>query len=134
MKIFKVLPFLILIFFFSFNVRAQKQFKALLITTTKGWHHESLHSGVLAVKELGVKNFFDVVVFENPNGFTDEYVKQFQVIIFLNTTGDIFDSTQQKVMERFIQAGKGYVGIHSASDTEYGWECLRFTRLYKLPH
>lgn len=99
-----------------------KQFKALLVTTTKGWHHESLHSGVLAIKELGVKNFFDVVLFENPNGFTDDYVKQFQVIIFLNTTGDIFNDEQQKVMERYIQSGKGFVGIHSASDTEYDWE------------
>lgn len=100
----------------------QKQFKALLVTTTRGWHHESLHSGVLALKEMGIKNFFDVVLWEDPNGFTDKYLEQFQVIIFLNTTGDIFDSTQQKVMERFIQSGKGYVGIHSASDTEYGWD------------
>jgi uncharacterized protein len=106
----------------SFTVMAQKQFKALLVTTTRGWHHESLHSGVLAIKELGVKNFFDVVLFENPNGFTDEYVAQFQVIIFLSTTGDIFDTAQQKVMERFIQSGKGFVGIHSASDTEYDWD------------
>jgi type 1 glutamine amidotransferase len=101
---------------------AQKQFKALLVTTTRGWHHESQHSGVLAVQQLGVRNFFDVVMFEDPNGFTDKYLEQFQVIIFLHTTGDIFDSTQQKVMERFIQSGKGFVGIHSASDTEYDWE------------
>jgi hypothetical protein len=101
---------------------AQKQFKALLVTTTRGWHHESQHAGVLAVQQLGVRNFFDVVMFEDPNGFTDKYLEQFQVIIFLHTTGDIFDSTQQKVMERFIQSGKGFVGIHSASDTEYDWE------------
>jgi uncharacterized protein len=100
----------------------QKQFKALLVTTTRGWHHESLHAGVLAIKELGVKNYFDVVLFEDPNSFTDAFLKQFQVVIFLNTTGDIFDTAQQKVMERFIQSGKGYAGIHSASDTEYGWE------------
>src|SRR5215204_7095720 len=98
MKKYKILSCLVFTqLLFCFNVQAQqKQFKALLITTTKGWHHESLHSGVLAIKELGVKNFFDVTLFENPNGFTDEYVKQFKVIIFLNTTGDIFDSTQQK--------------------------------------
>jgi uncharacterized protein len=46
----------------------------------------------------------------------------FQVLILLNTTGDIFDSTEQKAIEKFIQSGKGYVGIHSASDTEYGWD------------
>lgn len=100
----------------------QKQFKALVVTTTNGWHHESLHAGFLAIKELGVKNFFDVTLMENPNGFTDRYVEQFQVIIFLNTTGNIFDTAQQRVMEKFIRSGKGFVGIHSASDTEYDWE------------
>ena len=44
----------------------QKQFKALLVTTTKGWHHESLHYGVIAIEELARKNFFDVVLFEDP--------------------------------------------------------------------
>ena len=44
-----------------------KQFKALLVTTTRGWHHESLHAGVLAIQQLGVKNYFDVVLFENPS-------------------------------------------------------------------
>lgn len=124
MKIYKgILTFLLLQVILFTTIDAQsKQFKALLITTTRGWHHEALHTGVLAIKEMGVKNFFDVVLWEDPNGFTDEYVKQFQVIIFLHTTGDIFDSAQQKVMERFIQSGKGYVGIHSASDTEYGWD------------
>src|SRR4030088_1790355 len=90
---------------------AQKQFKALMVTTTRGWHHESLHAGVLAIQQLGIKNNFDVVLFENPAGFTDKVLEQFQVVIFLNTTGDIFDSAQQKVMERFIQSGKGFVGI-----------------------
>ncbi|HSK11963.1 MAG TPA: ThuA domain-containing protein [Phnomibacter sp.] len=99
-----------------------KQFKALLVTTTRGFHHESLHAGVLAMQQLGQKHFFDVEVMSGGGNINDNYLKQFQVIIFLNTTGDIFDSAQQKVMERFIQSGKGFVGIHSASDTEYDWE------------
>ena len=108
--------------FFCNMTNAQKQFKVLMVTTTRGWHHESLHAGVLAIQELGRKNFFDAVLWEDPRGFTDQYLTQFQAVIFLNTTGDIFDSAQQKVMERFIQSGKGFVGIHSASDTEYDWE------------
>ncbi len=107
---------------FAFTAQAQKQFKILLVTTTRGWHHESIHAGVLALQQLGVHNFFDVVLWEDPNGFTDKYVEQFQAVIFLNTTGDIFDAAQQKVMERFIESGKGFVGIHSASDTEYDWD------------
>jgi type 1 glutamine amidotransferase len=42
-------------------------------------------------------------------------------VIFLCTTGDVLNDTQQAAFERYIQAGGGYAGIHSASDTEYDW-------------
>jgi len=119
------LLFIIFIFQLAFcmpTLAQPKQFKALLLTTTRGWHHESISQGVLALQDLARKNFFDLVLLEDPNGITDKNLQNYQVVIFLNTTGDIFDSAQLKVMERFIQAGKGFVGIHSASDTEYGWE------------
>ena len=115
-----LLPLLLL--FIACCAGAQKQFKALVVTTTKGWHHESLHYGVVALKELAQAQEFTLDVFQNPGSFTDENIKPYSVVIFLNTTGNIFDSAQQKVMERFIQSGKGFVGIHSASDTEYEWE------------
>jgi type 1 glutamine amidotransferase len=110
-----------LLFFYPVHAQ-QKQFKALIVTTTNGWHHESLHYGVIAIKELATRNFFDADLFQDPNSFTDSFLKQFQVVIFLNTTGDILNAQQQKVLERFIQSGKGFVGIHSASDTEYDWD------------
>ena len=124
MKAAKLLiPFLVFqAFIFNSATAQNKQFKALIVTTTRGWHHESLHYGVLAIQDLARRNFFDAVLLEDPNGINDKNLAQYQVIIFLNTTGDIFDSAQQKVMERFIESGKGYVGIHSASDTEYDWE------------
>ncbi|MEQ9568446.1 MAG: ThuA domain-containing protein, partial [Pseudomonadales bacterium] len=38
------------------------------------------------------------------------------------TTGNVLNDEQQAAMEQFIQSGKGFVGVHSASDTEYEWE------------
>lgn len=119
---FRLLFLFLLGQFYFTGVHAQKQFKALMVTTTRGWHHEALHTAVLTLQQLGQRNNFDVVLLEDPNGFTDKYLSQFSVVIFVHTTGDIFDTAQQKVMERFIQSGKGYVGIHSASDTEYDWD------------
>ena len=87
----------------SFSVFAQNQFKALLVTTTRGWHHESIHAGVLAIKQLGIKHHFQVDLLEDNYGFTDNKLANYQVVIFLNTTGDIFNEQEQKVMERFIQ-------------------------------
>ena len=42
-------------------------------------------------------------------------------MVFNSTTGDVLTDTQQTAFEKFIRAGHGYVGIHSATDTEYGW-------------
>jgi type 1 glutamine amidotransferase len=44
-----------------------------------------------------------------------------QLVVFLSTTGDILDVDQQAALERFIRSGGGFVGIHSATDTKYGW-------------
>jgi len=99
----------------------KKQFNALLVTKTAGWHHESINEGVAAIKALADRNFFDVQWHQEGVAVTDKYLQNFQVLIFLNTTGDIFKDDEQKAVERFIQSGKGFVGIHSASDTEYDW-------------
>lgn len=101
---------------------AQKQFKVLLFTKTNGFHHESIHEGVDAIRALAAQHAFEVDWQEDPARFNDKYLEQFRVIIFLNTTGDILNAEQQQAVEKFIRAGKGFVGIHSASDTEYDWE------------
>jgi uncharacterized protein len=98
-----------------------KQFKALLFTKTDGFYHESINEGVDGVKKLAERNFFNIEVHENASVFNDKKLEEFQVIIFLNTTGNILNDEQQLAMEKFIKAGKGYVGVHSASDTEYDW-------------
>jgi hypothetical protein len=123
MNIIKTLLVLLLVqaLLFSCAEAQQKQFRAFIVTRTKGWHHESLHYGVIALKQLAARNHFDAVLMEDPKSFTDKNLAQYSVVIFLNTTGDILNAEEQKVLERFIQSGKGFVGIHSASDTEYDW-------------
>jgi type 1 glutamine amidotransferase len=45
----------------------------------------------------------------------------FEAVVFLNTTGDVLNASQQTAFENYIRAGGGYVGVHSAADTEYDW-------------
>jgi uncharacterized protein len=102
-------------------VRAQ-QFNALLFTKTAGWHHDSINAGVTAIQELAKLHDFTVFWTEDANRvFNDETLKKYQVVIFLLTTGDVLTGEQQAAFERFIRAGGGFVGVHSASDTEYDW-------------
>ncbi len=99
-----------------------EQFNALVITKTEGWHHSSIHEGIDALQHLAKKHFFKLTWEKNiGQEFNEEKLKDYDVIIFLLTSGDILNSEQQALMENFIRAGKGFVGIHSASDTEYEW-------------
>ncbi|MDO7085537.1 ThuA domain-containing protein [Pseudocolwellia sp. AS88] len=102
------------------TVNAQ-QFKALVFTKTSGWHHESINAGVTALQKMAKEHYFDLQWQTNADRITDKQLKKFDVVIFLSTTGDILNQDQQAALERFIQSGKGFVGIHSASDTEYEW-------------
>jgi type 1 glutamine amidotransferase len=53
--------------------------------------------------------------------FTPENLSKYQAVVFLNTTGDVLNAAQQTAFEQFIAGGKGFVGIHAATDTEYSW-------------
>lgn len=105
---------------FSSSIYAQ-QFKVLLFTKTDGFHHESINEGVTAIKKLADRNTFSVDWQENAAVFNDKALEKYQAVIFLNTTGNILNEEQQAAFEKFIKAGKGFVGIHSATDTEYDW-------------
>jgi type 1 glutamine amidotransferase len=99
-----------------------EQFNVLLFSKTAGWHHESIHAGVTAVRELGKLHDFKVFWTEDANRvFNDKELASYHAVIFLSTTGDVLDEKQQAAFERYIQAGGGFVGVHSASDTEHGW-------------
>lgn len=96
-------------------------FKLLLYTRTGGFRHTSIPFAIEAIRGLGSEHDFTVDATEDPNAFTDENLTQYRVVAFVNTTGEILDDAQQRAMERFVAAGGGFVGVHSAADTEYEW-------------
>ena len=103
-----------------FSVQSQE---VLVFTKTAGFRHESIEVGVEAIKKLGFENNFEVQHTEDATVFSKERLENIRVVIFLNTTGDILNEAQQQQFEQFIKNGGGFVGIHSAADTEYDWEC-----------
>ncbi len=64
---------------------------------------------------------FSVDATEDSAAFVDENLSRYKAIVFLSTTGDVLNATQQAAFERFIRSGGGFVGVHSAADTEYDW-------------
>jgi cytochrome c len=95
--------------------------RVLVFSKTAGFRHESIEAGKVAMLAMGEKYKFQVDTTENDSAFYEDNLKKYHAVVFLNTTGDVLNPEQQNNFERFIQAGGGWVGIHSATDTEYGW-------------
>lgn len=93
----------------------------LVFSKTTGFRHDSIPAAIEAIKKLGTEHGFKVDATEDSETFTDEKLKPYDLIIFASTTGDPLNDDQQKAMERFVEGGKGWMGIHAASDTEYDW-------------
>ncbi len=101
----------------------------LVFSKTAGFRHDSIPAGIKALQELAREHKFNVVATEDSSQFSDENLRSFNAVIFLNTTGNVLDEDQQIAMERFIQAGGGFVGIHAATDTEWQGDWFWFRNL-----
>ncbi|MEV4658717.1 ThuA domain-containing protein [Micromonospora sp. NPDC049301] len=95
--------------------------KVLVFSKTAGFRHSSIPNGIAAIQQLGAANGFTVTATEDAAQFTTANLAQYQVVVFLSTTGDVLNATQQTAFESYIAAGGGYVGVHAAADTEYSW-------------
>src|SRR5438874_8121287 len=97
------------------------QRRLLVFSKTAGFRHASIKDGKIALQKLASEHNFAIDFSEDSTVFTDANLAHYDAVVFLLTTGEIFDDNQQAAFERYIHAGGGYVGIHSASDTEYDW-------------
>ncbi|MGW5578941.1 ThuA domain-containing protein [Micromonospora chokoriensis] len=95
--------------------------KVLVFSKTAGFRHSSIPNGIAAIQQLGSANGFTVTATEDSNQFTTSNLAQYQAVVFLSTTGDVLNASQQTAFESYIAGGGGYVGVHAAADTEYSW-------------
>jgi type 1 glutamine amidotransferase len=93
----------------------------LVFTRTTGFRHDSIPDAIAAIRGVAAESGLSVESTEDPSAFNDENLASYRAVVFLLTTGDVLDDSQQSAFERWIRAGGGWAGVHSASDTEYEW-------------
>src|SRR5215467_9590403 len=98
--------------------------KLLVVTVTKGFRHSSIPTAEKVLGELAQKSGAFTVDYvrtdeEMAQKMTLEALKNYDGIIFANTTGDLPLPDKQAFLD-WIKSGKGFVGMHSATDTFRG--------------
>lgn len=97
------------------------QRKILVFSKTGAFRHASIPAAITALKKLAADHNVTADFTEDATVFNDANLAQYDAVVFLLTTGEILNDSQQAAFERYIRSGGGYVGVHSASDTEYNW-------------
>ena len=99
----------------------KKEQKVLVFTRTEGYRHGSISDGVALLRRLGKANDFKVDRTENADVFNTADLEDYDLVVFLSTTGNVLNETQQEAFENFIGSGGSFMGMHAAADTEYDW-------------
>jgi type 1 glutamine amidotransferase len=95
--------------------------RVVLFSRTTGFRHtESIEAGRSALQAWGAGANAEVSATEDAAVLIGG-LDRADVVVFLLTTGDVLDDEQQRQFESFVRAGGGFVGVHSAADTEYDW-------------
>ncbi|MER5897332.1 ThuA domain-containing protein [Streptomyces sp. NPDC001876] len=92
----------------------------LLYTRTTDYRHESIPDGIAAFRELGADHGFAVDATESPEVF-ENGLAAYGAVVFLSTSGDVLTPEGREGLRAHCAAGGGFMGVHAAACTEYGW-------------
>ncbi len=116
-----LLPLLLLCWTVSLSAQVETRARLLFITHSAGFEHEVIPTAVQTVKELAPLYGIEVTATDDLSLISQEGLSGFDGILFY-TTGELPLSDEQKeAFLGFIRSGKGFAGVHSATDTFYDW-------------
>jgi uncharacterized protein len=88
----------------------------------KGYVHDNIASSVAAIRKMGAEAGFAVDASDDPAVFTDANLRQYAALVFANSNNQAFSADAQRdAFKHYIEAGGGFVGLHSASGSERDW-------------
>jgi type 1 glutamine amidotransferase len=112
---------------YSQNSVNWKKVKILVYTKNgKGYVHDNIPSAVASIQKLGKQYGFNVDTSADPSVMTQQNLKQYTMLIFPSTNNDVFETDAQRLaFRRYMEAGGGFVGIHSVTGTERNWKWFK---------
>ena len=96
--------------------------RVLYVTHSAGFRHDSIPASQQVLEELGVRSgLLQVVSTEDLSFISADRLRDYDALFFF-TSGELALSDQQKSdLLAFVRNGKGFGGVHSATDTLYSW-------------
>jgi len=121
--VLKKIAIILLTFLIIQSLEAQStDLNVLVFSKTNAFRHKSIPTGIDFLNKMGTENHWKMEFSEDSTVFNVAKLSTFDVIVFLNTSGNIFSDENKNALKNYFARGKGFVGIHAASDTEKEWQ------------
>ncbi|MES2658347.1 MAG: ThuA domain-containing protein [Verrucomicrobiota bacterium] len=123
--------------------KPKKERKILIFSKTNGFRHGSIATGKIALTEMGKKTgAYETIISDDLDNFEVDQLKKFDAVCFLSTTMNVFSPNNEEMKKlseddkkaatekearlkenlmKFVRSGRGFIGIHAATDTFYEW-------------
>lgn len=85
-------------------------------------HKDAIKAFKTEIRKMGIINNWYLEFSNDPSLFNNESLKNYDVVIWNNSTGNTLDEKQMNSFENYIETGGGYVGIHGAGDSSKNWK------------
>jgi uncharacterized protein len=94
--------------------------RLLVFSRTKGYRHAAIAEGCRVLPEQLAGRGIAVDFTENPKLFSPDNLARYRAVLFMYAGGnDLLDDAGRAALEDFVRAGGGWMGIHSATETEW---------------
>jgi type 1 glutamine amidotransferase len=99
----------------------------LVFSKTNSFRHkEGIVGGAKALQVIAAQHEWGMFHTENGAVFNARDLARFDAVVFLNASGDILSEEQELAFQSWLQAGGGWLGIHSAGDDSHlAWQWYR---------
>jgi len=105
------------------GARAERPLERILyFTHSAGYRHDVIPLSKAILTQLGSNSgVFEVTATEDTSEFSTENLKRYAAVMFY-TTGELpMSGAQKTALFDFVRSGRGFLGVHSATDTFYTW-------------
>jgi type 1 glutamine amidotransferase len=97
--------------------------RVLMLTATAGFRHDSINTANQVMSSLAASTGeFTVTTTEQLSTIPATGLAGYDVLFFALTSGELaFNDEQKTAIVNFVSGGRGFIGVHSATDTLYDW-------------
>src|ERR1700710_3045408 len=106
-----------LITVFVLTASAQSKFRVLVVASLAKDHWKSISVGKEFFDKLGAENHFSVDFTTDTSTINDANLAKYKVFVMFHLAPFDMSASQQAALQKFVEQGKGWVGIHAAGLT-----------------